>query len=468
MSFRVFNTLSKKLEEFTPLEPGKVRMYNCGPTVYDSPHIGNFRTFLFADTLRRWLEYSGHRVTQVMNLTDVGHLTEDAVAEDKMAVGLRRLRDSGVDVKDAYQVAEHFIREYMDARRELGFREAHVYPRATTHVPEMIEMIRALVDKGHAYQVGGHVYFDVRTFPAYGRLSGNTLDQMKADASERNEFIREKRHPADFALWKTDPGHLMQWESPWGRGFPGWHIECSAMSKKHLGETLDIHTGGEDNIFPHHDGEIAQSESANGKPFVRYWMHARHLLWNGKKMSKSDGTFFTVADMRKKYPALAIRYALTSSQYRMQVSFNEKTFDDAAMAVARLKELRSRLAPVAGAPADEVAKAKAAFAAAMNDDLNAAGALGAVHDFVTAVNRSLDRGVAVPGALETMEGFDSVFGFLDRTTETAPAEVQVLVEQRGAARKARDFKASDLLRDQIRKLGWIVEDTKDGQKLKKA
>ncbi len=468
MPLRFFNSLTRKLEDFQPLDAGKVRVYNCGPTVYDSPHVGNFRTFLFADTLRRYLEYTGHAVTQVMNITDVGHLTRDDVEAgvDKMEEGLRRLREKGVNVNDPYQVAEHFTKEYMDARRTLGFLDAHVYPKATAHVPEMIEMIGVLLGKGLAYRVGGNIYFEVTKFASYGRLSNNTLDQMKAGA--RVDVNPEKRHPADFALWKTDPGHLMQFDSPWGRGFPGWHIECSAMSKKYLGETFDIHTGGEDNIFPHHECEIAQSESANGKPFVRYWMHARHLLWNGKKMSKSDGTFFTVADLLKQWSPHAIRYALTSTQYRMQVNYTLKSFEDAAAAVQRFRDFRTRLVPTPGADAEAATKAKAAFTSAMDDDLNVAGALGAVHEFVTDVNRSLDRGAAVPGALETLERFNSVFGFLDTSDDQAPPEVVALADQRAAARKAKNFKESDQLRDAIKAKGWHVEDTKEGQKLKKA
>ena len=469
MPLRFYNTLTKSLEEFAPLDAGRVRMYNCGPTVYDSPHVGNFRTFAFADTLRRYLEYRGLAVTQVMNLTDVGHLTQDQVEAggDKMEEGLRRLRERGVNVSDPYQVAEHYIKEFHAARKALNFLDAHHYPRATAHVPEMIGMIAKLLQKGLAYKVRGNVYYDVSKFPSYGRLSGNTLEQIKSGA--RVEPNPEKRHPADFALWKTDPHHLMQFDAPWGRGFPGWHIECSAMSHKYLGDTFDIHTGGEDNIFPHHECEIAQSEAANSQPFVKTWMHARHLLWDGKKMSKSEGTFYSIQDLLDRgFPGDAIRHALVTTHYRQQVNYTMKSFEDAKGVVARLREFHGRLA---GAPpgADHlaVASARMKFAAAMDDDLNTSGAAGVVHEFVREVNRSLDAGRAVPGAAAAFEGFMSVFGVPLAAESGAPAEVQALVRSREEARKRRDWKESDRLRDEIQKLGWTVKDTKDGSKLAK-
>lgn len=472
---RVHNTYSKALEEFEPLEQGRVRMYNCGPTVYDSPHVGNFRTFSFADTLRRYLEYRGFAVEQVMNLTDVGHLTRDDVdaGEDKMEQGLRRLREKGVDVKDPYQVADHFIAEFHAARKALGFKDAKAFPRATAYVPQMIGMIRRLVEKGVAYVVGGNVYYDVTTFEGYGKLSGNTVQEL--EAGKRVEVHPDKRHPADFALWKTDPGHLMQFDSPWGRGFPGWHIECSAMSRELLGATFDIHTGGEDNIFPHHECEIAQSTAANDAPFVKYWMHARHLLWDGKKMSKSHGTFFTIQDLLDRgYSGAEIRYALATTHYRQQVNYTMKSFDDAKAAVGRMREFRERLAAAPAGTGDALAKAaasaKARFVEAMDDDLNTSGGIGVVHEFVREANRLLDAGGGDPvAAREAFEGFNDVFVFVPAGAAEAgpPAEVQALVERRQEARAAKDWKESDRLRDEIRKLGWIVEDSKGGVKVKK-
>ena len=467
---RVHNTLTKSLEEFSPLEPGKVRVYNCGPTVYDSPHVGNFRSFAFADTLRRYLEYRGLKVTQVMNLTDVGHLTQDQVeaGADKMEEGLKRLRAKGVDVSDPYQVAEHYIAEFHAARKALNFLDAHHYPRATKHVPEMIGMIAKLLEKGIAYQVGGNVYYDVSKFPGYGRLSGNTQEKIKSGA--RIDVNPEKRHPADFALWKTDPNHLMQFDAPWGRGFPGWHIECSAMSQKYLGDTFDLHTGGEDNIFPHHECEIAQSEAVNGKPFVKYWMHARHLLWDGKKMSKSEGTFYSIQDLLDRgYPGEAIRYALVTTHYRQQVNYTMKSFDDAKGVVARLREFHARTAGTPDGPEHAiVAAAKSRFAGSMDDDLNTSGAAGVVHEFVRDVNRNLDAGEQVPGARGAFEGFMSVFGLPMSTESGPPPEVSELGALRQKARERRDWKESDRLRDAIRAKGWIVEDSKTGPKWKKA
>jgi len=445
-------------------------MYNCGPTVYDSPHVGNFRTFAFADTLRRYLEYRKLKVTQVMNLTDVGHLTQDQIEAggDKMEEGLRRLREKGVNVSDPYQVAEHYIAEFHAARKALNFLDAHHYPRATAHVPEMIEMIAKLLEKGIAYRVGGNIYYDVAKFAGYGRLSGNTLEQIKSGA--RVEPHPEKRHPADFALWKTDPNHLMQFDAPWGRGFPGWHIECSAMSRKYLGDTFDLHTGGEDNIFPHHECEIAQSEAVNEKPFVKTWMHARHLLWDGKKMSKSEGTFHSIQDLLDRgYAGEEIRYALVTTHYRQQVNYTMKSFDDAKGVVARLREFHGR---IAGAPAGAdhmiVAAGGVKFATAMNDDLNTSAAAGAVHEFVREVNRNLDAGRPVPGAAAAFEGFMFVLGVPLTAAAGPPAEVEGLVRSREEARRRRDFKESDRLRDEIQKRGWVVKDTKDGPQLRKS
>ncbi len=467
---RFYNSLTKSLEAFIPLEAGHVRMYNCGPTVYDSQHIGNYRTYSFADTLRRYFEYRGLRVTQVINLTDVGHLTRDDVEAggDKMEEGLRRLQEKGVKVSDPYEVANHFIREYFEDRKKIHLLEAHHFPRATEHIPEMIAMISVLLEKGFAYKVGGNVYYDVAKFPAYGKLSGNTVESIKSGA--RIEPNPEKRHPADFALWKTDPKHLMQFDAPWGRGFPGWHIECSAMSRKYLGDTFDIHTGGEDNIFPHHECEIAQSEAVTGKPFVKYWLHARHLLWDGKKMSKSEGTFFRLADlMERGYSGEDIRYALVTTHYRQQVNYSMKSFDDAKGVVARLREFHARLAGSADRPELlMVASAKIKFAEAMDEDLNTSSAAGVVHEFVREVNRTLDAGKPVPGARAAFEGFMSVFGITLAATSEMPAAVQALVRSREDARTRRDWKESDRLRDEIQKLGWIVKDTKDGPQVRKA
>ncbi|MHC5083008.1 MAG: cysteine--tRNA ligase, partial [Planctomycetota bacterium] len=313
-----YNTFSKSVETFESVEPGKVKLYSCGPTVYSHPHIGNFRSFLMADLLKRFLAFKGYDVTHIMNITDVGHLLDDAdEGADKLEEAARK------EKKDPLEIAQKYIDSFQDASEMLNMIPADNYPRATEHINEMIALIETLVDKGHAYVVGNNVYYDVTTFADYGKLSGNTLDDLNAGA--RIEVNDEKKNPQDFALWKHDPRHIQQWDSPWGRGFPGWHIECSAMSIKYLGRQFDFHTGGEDNIFPHHECEIAQSEGASETKWVKYWMHARFLLFDGEKMSKSKGNLYTIQELVEKgFKKNAIRYALISSHYRQNYNF---TFD---------------------------------------------------------------------------------------------------------------------------------------------
>jgi cysteinyl-tRNA synthetase len=467
---KLYNSLTRRLEEFQPAEPGHVRMYNCGPTVYGYQHVGNYRTFAFADVLRRWFEARGWRVTQIMNITDVGHLTRDDfdAGEDKIVVKAREMGWT------AFQVAEHFMNAFYQDRRTLGFLDPARFTRATEHIPDMIALVQKLLDRGLAYRVGGNVYFDVTAFPGYGRLSGNTLETLKAGA--RIEVNPEKRHPADFALWKTDEKHLMQWDAPWGRGFPGWHIECSAMSMKYLGETFDLHTGGEDNIFPHHECEIAQSEAATGKPFARFWLHARHLLWDGQKISKSLGNVVLLKDfLEKGFAPMEVRYALVSTRYRQRVNFSWDLFQESRLALGRLLEFKRRLSdaaarPDAGTPPDLEAPQRE-FAGRMDDDLDVAGALGVVHTFARDGNRAMDQGLAGAGArkaLDLLERFDRVFGVLGGGAgDGPPDEVVRLARERQEARQRKDFKAADAARDRIRALGWAVEDTRDGVKYRR-
>ncbi len=473
MAIRFTNSLTRRAEEFKPLTPGEVRMYNCGPTVYSHVHIGNFRSFIFADVLRRFLEFRGLKVVQIMNITDVGHLTEDDVeaGEDKMEAAARRER------KTPWEIAEMYMNEFFEYVDLLNLRRATRYPRATEHIPEMIAMIRRLVERGHAYVVNGNVYFEVSTFAPYGRLSGNTIEQLRAGA--RIEPNPEKRHPADFALWKQDPRHLMQWDSPWGRGFPGWHIECSAMSSKYLGETFDIHTGGEDNIFPHHESEIAQSEAASGKPFVGMWMHARFLQVDGKKMSKSLGNFYTLNDLRERgVDPMALRYELLSTHYRMQQNFTFESLDGAGKAVERLRTFKGRLADLLRAdrrnPARNKEAAKSAatllkgFGEALDDDLNVSPALACVHDFVRTVNAQMDGGALdsadAEQALTALAQADSVIGVLERDREKREPDPESLqmIRRRDESRRNKDFTTADRLRGELRKRGVILEDTRDG------
>jgi cysteinyl-tRNA synthetase len=470
---KFYNTLNHQIEEFTPAEPGHVKMYNCGPTVYGDQHLGNYRTFAFADTLRRYFEFKGWKVTQIINITDVGHLTQDTIdaGEDKIAVKAREMKWT------AMQVAEHFMNRFYADRRTLLFREPAKFTRATDHIPEMKTLIQRLLDRGVAYAVGGNVYFDVTKFPGYGRLSGNTLETIKVGESGRvGDEIKEKRHPADFALWKTDDKHLMQWDAPWGRGFPGWHIECSAMSMKYLGDTFDIHTGGEDNIFPHHEAEIAQAQAATGKTFVRLWLHARHMMWEGRKISKSLGNVILVKDMIDKgYTPQEIRYTLVSTRYREQVNFSWQVFDDSRKALGYLLEFRRRLQDAAKKPVGKGAinldKVRHDFEARMDDDLDVAGAIGVLQSFRNEGNRAIDQGLGgqeAKQALDLLERIGDVFGILGGVAEEKPPpEVVALASARLEARQRKDFKAADEARDKIKSLGWSVEDTKDGIKYRK-
>ena len=467
MPIQLYNTLTNRKEEFAPLEPGKVRMYNCGPTVYMYAHIGNFRAFMLADLLRRFFEYKGLDIDQIMNITDVGHLTSDAdEGEDKLEKAARS------EKKDPWQLAEFYMDAFFDDADALNIKRATVYPRATEHVDDMIRTVETLIEKGHAYVVNGCVYYDVTTFPDYGKLSGNTLDRLQAGA--RLDVNPDKKNPHDFSLWVTDPTHLMKWDSPWGVGYPGWHLECSTMSQKYLGDTIDIHTGGEDNIFPHHECEIAQSEGATGVPFVRFWLHTRFLQVEGQKMSKSLGNFFTLKDLLEKgLDPMAIRYTLLSSHYRQSMNFTLEGVEASAAAIKRLKDF---IASVESATGDgenaEVAtlieNVEKDFEAALDDDLNIAGALGHLFDFVREVNK-LDVSQA-DGArcAAAVRKFDTILGVLPAAEEhVLDDDVQKLVDERQAARKSKDFARSDAIRDELLAQGIVLEDTPDGVRWKR-
>jgi len=510
-----YNTLAHDLQEFTPLEPGAdpadplkgatVRMYTCGPTVYDYAHIGNFRAFLFADVLRRYLEFRGATVHQVMNMTDVGHMVDDSHAdaqgEDKMQKAQDRLKEAKKQGKalvenpdDPNQVAEFFVEAFLDDARALqvevvlerdaaaGDQKDRIMPRPTRFIEPFIKMIETLIENGHAY-VGtdGVVYYSVASFPEYGKLSGNSIDKLSHGAGGRTAAQAAKKHPADFFLWKPDPRHLMRWPSPWGEGYPGWHIECSAMATTLLGPSIDIHTGGEDNIFPHHECEIAQSEAATGKPFARFWLHTRHLMVNGEKMSKSKGNFYTIRDLVKKgFDPLAIRYALISTRYRESMNFSMKGLHEAAAAVGSLRDLADKL-QTAVAAIDEAAgeatresdllpqdaKLLAEIAAAMDDDLNIAGALGALFTWATPLNKQ--KKVAFPearSALLALKKIDHVLEVIfpplhPLSVETA-GKVEALMIQRQQARAGKDFARSDALRNELHALGVEIKDTPTG------
>jgi cysteinyl-tRNA synthetase len=466
---RLHNSLSGRVEEFAPLHPGEVRMYNCGPTVYKRQHIGNMRAFALADLLRRSFEYLGYRVTQIMNITDVGHLTEDdaadAAGEDKLEREARRR------ALDPWQIAREEEAHFHADLAALGMLPAHAYPRATDHVPQMIEMIQALLEKGHAYRAGGSVYFDVRSFPRYGALSGNTLAALEAGASGRVEERSEKRSPHDFALWKSDPKHLQQWDSPFGRGFPGWHIECSAMARRYLGDTLDVHTGGPDNKFPHHECEIAQSECVTGHPLARFWIHCGRLELGGRKMSKREGALFTVPDLLARgYSGRDLRLFLIKHHYRAPLPFELELLDEAARTRERLENFASfeMVRRPEGPASPEIAalalRTERDFRAALEDDLNTSAALAALHEFVTAVNRIGASRQDAARALAVLRDADRVLGILDGAPARGAddAEIDRLVAERDAARKARDFARADALRAELSARGIELLDAPDG------
>ncbi len=462
MNPRFFNTLTRQVEEFRPLEEGKVRMYTCGPTVYNYAHIGNFRAYVFEDLLQRHLEFRGFTVERVMNLTDV---------DDKT---IRGCRAEGVPLAQFTQRYKEAFFKDLDALR---IKKAAHFPEATAanHIKRMIEMIAVLIEKDHAYRADdGSVYFRIRSFPNYGQLAHFNLDELKPSGRISSDEY-EKEQVGDFALWKAwdEADGDVFWESPWGRGRPGWHIECSAMATGILGPQMDIHCGGEDNIFPHHEAEIAQSESVTGQPFVRLWMHCKHLLVENRKMSKSEGNFFTLRDLMesdKKWTGREVRYVLISSKYREPLNFTFEGLEAARKSLMRYDEWSRRLQEMASATPEELPEEldPEKFGEALDDDLNMSGALGVLFDLIRDSNRLLDAGELTAGQARSLlawrERFETVLQF-SADEEGAPAEVQELVTQRAAARTNKEWALSDVLRDQILAMGWQVKDTKDGQKL---
>jgi cysteinyl-tRNA synthetase len=469
---KFFNSLSKKKEAFKPLKKGKATVYNCGPTVYDYFHIGNLRYVVFTDLLRRLLDQRGYEVMQVMNITDVGHMLADAdEGEDKMDVAAQKAGKTPQEVAAFYTDA--FFRDI----DRLDVRRAHIYPKASEHVQEMIAVISKLFATGHAYKVGENVYYDVSSFPDYGKLSGNLVEGLEAGA--RIEVREEKKNPADFALWIHNPKHLMQWEAPWGKGYPGWHIECSAMAMKYLGESIDLHTGGEDNKFPHHECEIAQSEGVSGKQYVRIWLHATHLLVDGEKMSKSKGNFYTLDDLLKKgYESRIVRYLLLSTHYRQSLNFTFNGLDSAKGALERLDAFTDALAghktDEAGRPASMAKKTLTAVLKALDDDMNIAAALAEVFDFVRLYNERMANRILTErervAAIGFMTELGALLGFTfgkSQTDQAVPPSILSLIEKRDEARKEKRFAEADRIRDEIKEKGYLVEDTPEGRRIKK-
>jgi len=462
---KLFNTLGRKIEELHPIEPGHVRMYTCGPTIYNVAHIGNLRTLLFEDVLRRSLKLSGLRVTQIMNLTDVDDKTIRGAAAEGLPLG---------DFTEKYAV------EFFRDLATLGVEPAEEYPRATAHVPEMIALIEKLRERGHTYESDGTVWFRIATFPDYGNLSQIDLTQMRrGDRVADDEY--EKEDVKDFALWKAAKPGEPSWESPYGAGRPGWHIECSAMSMKYLGPHFDIHTGAVDNIFPHHENEIAQSEGATGQKFVDLWVHAEHLIVDGEKMSKSKGNIYTLADVlaRRNDPA-AVRYLLLSVPYRKKLNFTWEGLTGAVTAVERIRAAAARLSEAAAAAGtkagsfDGAARSEAflaTFRAALEDDLNTPEALGTLFPFLRESNAALDEGSLDAGgaaaALAALQSADRVLGVLPARAEVLPAEIEAQIEARNEARKRRDFAEADRIRGALAASGIVLEDGPKGTRWKR-
>lgn len=471
MALRFFNTLTRAVQDFAPRDPSgrKVGLYCCGPTVYDIAHIGNFRTFVFADLLRRHLEFRGYAVTHVMNITDV---------EDKIIARVRESGRSLVDYTRQYEAA------FLEDHATLGCRRPHHLPRATEHIPEIIGLVRQLMDRGIAYPApDGSIYFSIEKYQAkggtYGQLTRLNFEEMRPGERVRDdEYAKESA--ADFALWKArvpEDGAVF-WPSPWGEGRPGWHIECSAMSRKILGPSFDLHLGGEDLVFPHHEDEIAQSEGTGelppGERFVRCWLHGAHLMAEGRKMSKSLGNFYTLRDLLAKgYAGREVRYLLLTAHYRESFNFTLENLTGARSALSRLDDCLTKLREVAGdTSAPPATSLPDAVGQALDDDLNVSAAWAAVFDSVREWNRQLADGrmtaEAAAAALAAWETVDAVLGVGVHRTDGAPAEVLALLEQRQAARKARDFAGADALRAEMKARGWLIEDTPKGPRLKRA
>ena len=465
---QIYNSISRRKEEFKPIREGKAGIYACGPTVYNYFHIGNARPFITFDVLRRQLEREGYEVTFVQNFTDI---------DDKM---IKRANEEGITVKE---LADRFIAEYYKDAKALGIRPATVHPKATEHIPEIISLISKLIENGHAYATSsGDVYYRVSAFPGYGKLSGQKTEDREAGASERLDVETDKEAPEDFALWKAKKAGEPSWDSPWGEGRPGWHIECSAMSMKYLGETFDIHCGGKDLLFPHHENEIAQSEGATGKPYVHYWMHNGFINVDNQKMSKSLNNFFTVRDIAKEYDLEAVRLFMLSAHYRSPINFSRDQIEAANASLNRLYTARNALKfqlengeerPLNAAEesfVDRLADYEKRFDDAMDDDMNTADALGAVFELVKDANISIGQGSsreAAGAALRSLEAICDVLGILSRKEDELPEEIAILVSERAEARRNKNWARSDELRNLITSAGYILEDTKQGQKVRK-
>ena len=456
---KIFNTLTRQKQELIPLQGNTLKIYACGPTVYNFIHIGNARPLCVFDVLRRYLEWRGYEVKFVQNFTDI---------DDKL---IKKANEEGITVPE---VAERYIKEFFVDSKGLNIREATVHPRATENIDAIFSIINSLIEKGYAYESGGDVYFRAKKFNEYGKLSHQPLEELAAGASERVDLTEQKEDPMDFCLWKSaKPGEPF-WESPWGKGRPGWHIECSAMVNKYLGDTIDIHCGGQDLIFPHHENEIAQSECANGCAFSRYWMHNGYINVDNRKMSKSLGNFFTVRDVAKQYGYEPIRYLMISSQYRSPINYSTDIIEQSKNALERiyncLKDLDFAIshAQEGGEVGGFAESRKNEFITAMDDDLNTADALAALFGLIKDINIAVSEGASKETLLAAKNILEELCGVLglgyNRADNSIDAEVEALIEQRTQARKARDFATADAIRDKLKEMGIVLEDTPQGVK----
>jgi cysteinyl-tRNA synthetase len=459
---RIHDTMAGKKKDFTPVREGKVGMYFCGLTVQSEPHVGHMRVALVADVFKRYLTFKGYDVTFCVNFSDI----DDKIIEKAIA-----------ECVPYTTIAQRNIDKFMEFLGFLGAVKADFYPRATEHIPEIIALVQRLIERSVAYESGGCVYFEVRKWPTYGKLSKRRLDDLLAGASERVETDERKRHPEDFAVWKVAKEGEPSWPSPWGDGRPGWHIECSAMSMKYLGEHFDIHGGGTELIFPHHENEVAQAEAATGKPYVNHWVHHGLVNLTGEKMSKSTGHFRTMAEISSRFPADVVRFYLLSTYYRSEIEFSDERLVEAGAAVERFENLFRTLARVAGpegegaqaaSPSPAVAEIRGLFLAAMDDDLNTAQAIGHLFDLVRVLNQGVEQGAdeaALRADRAILRQLLGILGLLKsvRGDETqVPEDVMILLEERTACRRAKEWARADAIRAEVEKVGYSVEDTPDG------
>ena len=464
---KIFNTMTRSKEEFKPLEEGKVKMYVCGPTVYNYIHVGNARPFIIFDTLRRYLEYRGYEVTYVQNFTDV---------DDKI---IKRGHEENIPPEE---VAKKYIEEYFVDADGLGIKRATVHPQVTNNIEEIIEFVKELEDKGYAYAVNGDVYFDTQKFKDYGKLSG--IKQEELEAGSRIEVNDQKRHPMDFVLWKAKKEGEPGWMSPWGEGRPGWHIECSVMSRRYLGDTIDIHAGGQDLKFPHHENEIAQSEARSGKTFSNYWMHNEYININNEKMSKSKGNFFTVRDISKLYDLEIVRFFMLSTHYRNPINFSDEILNQSKAGLERLYNAKERVEFIISKLSDDAENAeelkleeelnsfRQRFIEAMDDDLNTADAVSIIFELAKFMNSNVNEKSTKEFAKKVLDEFNELTGVLNvvnkKQDDMLDEEVEKLIEARTQAKKNKDFKLADEIRDELLNKGIILEDTRQGVKWRRA